>query len=98
MTGEVNIFSDCTPGLTNWGHHALAALADDILAVEKATGYQHDSDAKYEDHQYEKIEVEKDAIARLVGRYVSTDYNWQHIREASAAFVETLERLHTKNE
>lgn len=98
LTGEVKIFSDCTREQTQWGHHALAALADDILAVEKATGYQHDNNEKYEDRQYEKIEIEKDAVARLVGRYISPDYNWQHIREASAAFTETLERLHMNKE
>lgn len=35
-TGIVKVYDDCPRNITEWGHHALRALADDILACEAA--------------------------------------------------------------
>ncbi|RYG88583.1 MAG: hypothetical protein EON59_04040 [Alphaproteobacteria bacterium] len=40
------------------------------------------------------IALGKDAVARAMGAVLPTEYDWQHIRQASAAFVERLTALH----
>jgi hypothetical protein len=62
----------------------------------RSLGKAHDAARrilKYLQKRLAPIPLEKDAVAVTLGSVLDSKYDWQHIREASEAFVEKLKLL-----